>query len=124
MLPASHYRAYQDFLTLLIEFNYLLSNLEVEINQNTINSRFEQLKCCYEEQIVHLSGQGIELNLLSRWQSIQRELQREFKLLSIGILFLISAQKETTKQEKLNNIQRNTTKLIGYCQIMIPKDKE
>jgi len=122
MLPASHYRAYQAFLTLLIEFNYLLNSQKVEINQNSIKLEFEHLKNFYEKQIVTLREHNIESNIVNRWQSIQRELQREFKLLSTGILFLISAQTKTTRQKKLNNIKQNTTKLIGYCQVMSQKD--
>jgi len=124
MLPTPHHRAYQDLLTLLIEFDCLLKNENVEMNKNQIKLGFERVKYCYDKQIVNLSEQDMESNIISRWQSIQRELQREFKLLSMGILFLISAQTKINKQKKLNNIQQNTTKLIGYCQIMIQKDKE
>lgn len=124
MLPVSHDRAYQAFLTLLTEFNYLLKTETERINKNQIKLGFERLRNCYEKQLVNLNEQEIEPNIVSRWQSVQRELQREFKLLSTGILFFISAQTKTTKQKKLTNIQHNTTKLIGYCQIMIQKDKE
>ena len=124
MLLVPHHRAYQAFLTLLIEFNYLLKNERLEINQTQIRFEFERLKNCYQKQTISLSAQDIEPNILSRWQSVQREIQREFRLLATGIIFLISAQTETTKQKKLNKIQHNTTKLIGYCQIMIQKNKE
>lgn len=124
MLPTSHYRAYQDFLTLLTEFNCFLVNSEENIAQIQIRQRFDNLQRWFAENITALNSQDLELSISSRWQSVQTEIKRDFKLLSTSVLFLASARKNATRNQKLKNVKDYTTKLINYCQIMIVKDEE
>ncbi|MEO1005296.1 MAG: heterocyst frequency control protein PatD [Cyanobacteria bacterium J06638_38] len=119
MLPASHDRAYQDFLTLLTEFNNYLVVTDHKIEQSLVNQRFQKISRWYEEQILQLDNWELEAAISSRWRSVQTEIKREFQLLSVDVLFFSSARQQETKFKRIKNIKEHISKLIGYCQIML-----
>jgi len=122
MLSASHDRAYQDFMTLLTEFIQVTVVTEQEFNNDLVKKEFQSLSAWFNLHIAVLNDQGLAPALASRWQSVQTEIQREFKLLSTDILFLASARQNSTQQKRLKSIKDRLGKLIGYCQIMLLKD--
>jgi hypothetical protein len=127
MLAASHNRAYQDFLTLLTTFRQNLSAQEQKNNQSYVTQEFQSVSAWFEQNLVPLSAQDLEPGIpqgrgsliTSRWQAVQTEILREFKLLSTDILFLAAARQQTTQQTRLQSIDGRLTKLISYCQIVI-----
>ncbi|MDJ0572106.1 MAG: heterocyst frequency control protein PatD [Pleurocapsa sp. MO_192.B19] len=119
MLNASYDRAYQDFLTLLTDFKSFLINPEVEVTNSHIQQQFQKLAQWFDNNIVCLDQQELEQDIVARWQSVQTEIKREFKLLTTDILFLASARQNVTRTKRLQSISDRTTKLIGYCQIML-----
>ncbi|MCC0175585.1 heterocyst frequency control protein PatD [Waterburya agarophytonicola K14] len=123
MLPGSHNRAYQDFLTLLTVFNQKAIDLATDSAAYIIQQEFPDLQQWFEENIVGLDCQEINPAIIPRWESIQREIKREFKLLATDILFLAAARRDDTKSKKLKNISSHTTKLIGYCQGLLKNEK-
>ena len=116
MLSASHNRAYQHFLTLLTGFNNFLLDSDAETDFASVKQNFQNLQQWFDGNIVNLDSQGIEILVVSRWESIQREIKREFKLLSTDILFLASARQSVTRNKRLQSITDRTDKLINYCQ--------
>lgn len=123
MLSESHNRAYQDFLTLLIKFRQELSRQKQKINQFGIKQEFQGLLEWFEQNVAQLSNQDLAPAIASRWQAVQTEILREFKLLSTDILFLAASRQQTTQLKKLKSINDRLTKLISYCQIML-KDRK
>jgi hypothetical protein len=131
MLSESHNRAYQDFLTLLIKFVQELSKQEQKMNQSKIKQEFQGLLEWFEQNVAQLSNQdlapaipqGRRSLIASRWQAVQTEILREFKLLSTDILFLAASRQQTTQRKKLKSINDRLTKLISYCQIMLKDHK-
>ena len=121
MLSASHNRAYQDFLTLLTEFKSSLIDSEVETTSFQVKQKFEELQQWFEKNIASLDEQEIEQGIIASWQSVHTEIKREFKLLTTDILFLASARQSQTQTKRLQSISARTTKLIGYCQIMLKR---
>ncbi|MGL5834914.1 MAG: heterocyst frequency control protein PatD [Waterburya sp.] len=119
MLAASHNRAYQDFLTLLTTFRQNLSAQEQKNNQSCVTHAFHSVSAWFEENLVPLRPQDLEPAIASRWQAVQTEILREFKLLSTDILFLAAARQQATQLTRLQSIDGRITKLISYCQIMI-----
>lgn len=117
MLPVSHNRAYQDFKDLLIELKRTLDEEETELEQ--VNRQFQDIARWYEQNIVPLQDEALDKTVASRWQSVQTEIKREFKLLSTDILFLASARHNSTQSKRLQSIGDRIDKLIGYCQIML-----
>lgn len=119
MLSASHKKAYQEFIVLLTEFKKHFKQEGLEVNQTTIKSRFQQLQQWFERHIVSLSEEDIDAAIAPRWQSIQRELTREFRLLGTDIIFLASSRQTATKEARLKGIGDRLDKLINFCQTAI-----
>jgi hypothetical protein len=122
MLSASHNRAYQDFLTLLTKFRQRLSEPGQEFNQSIIKQKFQELSTWFKQNIAQLSNQDLAPAIAPRWQAVQTEILREFKLLSTEILFIAASRQQTTQLKRLKSINDRLTKLISYCQIML-KDR-
>jgi hypothetical protein len=108
-----------------------LSKQEQKINQFKIKQEFQGLLEWFEQNVAQLSSQdlapaipqGRRSLIASRWQAVQTEILREFKLLSTDILFLATSRQQATQQKKLKSINDRLTKLISYCQIMLKDHK-
>ena len=119
MLSTSHFRAYQDFLTLLTEFIQVADQEKQNLNLSLLQKEFGQLSQWFQTHIISLSDRQIDPVHASRWQSVHTEILREFKLLSTDMLFLASARQDSTQNKRIKSIVNRLTKLIGYCQIML-----
>ena len=119
MLPPLHNRAYQDFLTLLTEFESILVAQTKKNEQSQIRLKFQDLVKWFKQNISDLSQEDLELAIAPRWQSLQTEIKREFNLLSTDMLFLSAARQKATQVQRIKSISDRLAKLIGYCQIML-----
>ncbi len=119
MLPPSHNRAYQDFLTLLTEFEIILVAQSKENEQSLIRLKFQDLVKWFKQNISDLSQEDLDRLIAPRWQSLQTEIKREFKLLSTDMLFLSAARQKATQVQRIKSISDRLAKLIGYCKIML-----
>ncbi|MEL6929440.1 MAG: heterocyst frequency control protein PatD [Cyanobacteria bacterium J06600_6] len=122
MLGASHDRAYQDFLTLLTKFMEVTVQTQPGEETALVRQKFQGLSRYFQAEIAQLNDLNLPPEIAARWQSVQTEILREFKLLSTDILFLASAKTNSTQQKRLKSIESRLTKLLGYCQIMLNKD--
>ena len=116
MLSSSHNRAYQDFSILLTKFHLNVENEPA--SQERVKQEWSELRLYFEQQIAGIDVGDIPEAIASRWQSVQTEIKREFKLLSTDVLFLASARQITTQNKRVKSISDRLTKLIGYCQII------
>ena len=119
MLPPSHNRAYQDFLTLLTEFESMLVAQSKKNEQSQMRLKFQDLVKWFKQNMSDLSPEDLDRLIAPRWQSLQTEIKREFNLLSTDMLFLASARQKATQVQRINRISDRLAKLIGYCQIML-----
>ena len=120
MLPASHDRAYQDFTTLLTRFATTIVTKSGQVTVSQIKQEFLSIQNWFEQNIASMGDRQIDPELLPRWQAVQTEIKREFKLLGTDILFLATSRQQKTQQKRLKSIEERLTKLIGYCQVMLP----
>lgn len=119
MLPPLHNRAYQDFLTLLTEFESILVAQSKENEQSRIRLKFQDLAKWFKQNISDLSPEDLDMAIAPRWQSLQTEIKRELNLLSTDMLFLSAARQKATQVQRIKSIRDRLAKLIGYCQIML-----
>lgn len=124
MLSTSHNRAYQDFLTLLTACSNILCHSAVPANQAQIQQEFRQLIQWFQENIVNLDSQELNREIAPRWQSIQTEIKREFKLLKTDLVFLAAARQQSTQSERIKQIQQRISRLSGYCRGMMGQEPE
>lgn len=106
-------------MTLLTEFKSFLTGQDYKSAPSPTKQKFQALAEWFEQNIKDLSQQDLDIAIAPRWQSLQTEIKREFKLLSTDILFLSSARQNATQIKRINSISDRLTKLIGYCQIML-----
>lgn len=118
MLSSSHNRAYQDFSTLLTKFQSFLNAEEEKASPERIQEEWQQLRSWFDRQIVTIDIREFSEDIALRWQSVQTEIKREFKLLSTDVLFFASARQITTQNKRVKSINTRLTKLIDYCQIV------
>ena len=118
MLSSSLNRAYQEFSTLLTKFHSFLTVETEPASPERVKQEWEQLKLYFEQQIANIDVGEISQAIASRWQSVQTEIKREFKLLSTDVLFLGSARQITTQNKRVKSISDRLSKLISYCQII------
>ncbi|WP_036482355.1 heterocyst frequency control protein PatD [Myxosarcina sp. GI1] len=124
MLSAPQQKAYQEFLVLLTKFKENFKDDAQKINPTTTKERFRKIQQWFEEKIAHSSAEHLaEVEIAPSWQAIQRELIREFRLLSTDVIFLASARQTATKKARLQSIDTRIDKLINYCQTMISQEK-
>lgn len=114
-----HKKAYQDFLNLLFKLESSWQNLAqaTEIEQN--KRIWTELKQVFQERIINLTDENLDLEVASRWRSLQAEIQREFRLLNTDWLFWVSARQPATKQARAKAIENRLSKLISYCQVIL-----
>ena len=129
MLSMLHKKAYQEFMTLLNEWqkiceswgnNPINESLDVSepvINQESaISKQFPKLQRYFEREITTLTDDKLDIKVVSFWRSLHTEIQREFRLLSTDMLFLASSRQTSTREKRLQTICDRNTKLIAYCQ--------
>ena len=124
MLLIIHKKAYQKFLSLLIELDSQLHNSvsTLEIKQN--HPIWLDLKQTFQQEIITLSDDGLDLATASHWISLQAEIQREFRLLNTDWLFMVSARQPATLEAREKSVVKRLHQLINYCQVMLRGVKE
>lgn len=116
MLPTSYFQAYHNLLNILLTLRSLLNQLpfaSVAIEEN-----WQQLEQVFQEQVIGLTAEGLDEELVSRWQLLHTEMHRSFRLLRTDILLWRTAKQETTKVQRLKVISDRLEKLINYCYLM------
>lgn len=116
MLSPSHRDCYQDFLDSLRQFQDAVNSPQVEAN--TVQSQFRALQERFQTQIMSLTSEGVDPSFVSRWQSLQTELHRAFRLLQTDVLFLQAARNPATLQRRYATIRDHLQALIGYVQAL------
>lgn len=121
MLPEPHSRAYQDFSTWLTKLQNLCgdpNDPEENLEKSRVILQLQDLQQWFEQNISSLDDQNLEQNIIHRWQSVQTEIKREFRLLSTDIIFLASARQNVTQTKRLQKIKERIVRLGDYSQIM------
>lgn len=115
----SHYRAYQEFLTLLKKFQNHCDFVLVNSDVNALQPEFESLKQWFQAHLIPLSAEDLEPAIAPRWQSMQTEIKREFRLLTTDVIFLASSRQTATQEKRLKSVSDRLKKLIDYSQAIL-----
>ncbi len=116
MLSKLHKAAYQEFITLLNDWQKICENHDKVLE---ITDNHPKLQQYFQQRVITLTEDELDITVLSFWRSLQTEIQREFRLLSTDILFWSSSRQPDTKEKRLKIICDRTNKLIAYCQKML-----
>jgi hypothetical protein len=116
MLSRIHNQAYQEFLTLLTNFPTHSLNRDRTIDTKNWVDAFADLQTFFNNTIMPLTEGELNKQIVYRWQSLQTEIRREFRLLGTDILFLKSSRQPTTKLARGKAIDERIQKLMLYSQ--------
>ena len=129
MLSLLHKKAYQEFITLLYDWQKNLvshdskaSEANLSISKHHVEQvvemkqKFPDLQQFFQQEIMILTEAELDSKVTGLWRSLHTEIQREFRLLSTDILFLASSRQASTRETRLKLINERITKLIAYCQ--------
>lgn len=119
MLPIIHKKAYQDFLTLLMQLETHCQNATTATEIARSEEIWASLSQFFQQQIIPLTDEDLSGEVASRWVSLQTEIQREFRLLNTDWLFWASARQPATKEARAKNILERLRKSIGYCRVLL-----
>ncbi|MGB3691500.1 MAG: heterocyst frequency control protein PatD [Spirulinaceae cyanobacterium] len=122
MLPQAYSQAYQNLLTALEDLKHITAPANFE--STSVKKSFQKLQRIYETEILILNKEALVGAIPPRWQAIQTEIHRAFKLMSMDMMFLASAKKATTSQSRLTNLSDRLSQLIGYCQILLGDEEQ
>lgn len=112
MLPKTDFENYQEFLSLLRKMQLNLKSTEPD----NLKQIYQELQQKFTEKIIILTGNELEGSNYQKWQSLQTEIHRSFKLLETQIMFLLTSRQSTTNHKHLNTIDNYLNKLIFYCE--------
>lgn len=120
MSSKSHYRAYQEFLALLLKFKNNCDSADAASNATALQQEFNSsLQQWFQNNIISFNAGELNEAIAARWQSLQTEIKREFRLLSTDIIFLASARQIVTKESRLKSVRDRTASLISYAQAIL-----
>ncbi len=115
----SHSQAYQEFLTLLekLQENFSLVNNDIDIKP--VQQQFQAVQIFFRQHITNLATPPLDDAIATRWQSLQTELYREFRLLCTDVLFLASSRQAATRAQRLQSVGDHLERIKGYCNAII-----
>ncbi|MDJ0679217.1 MAG: heterocyst frequency control protein PatD [Xenococcaceae cyanobacterium MO_167.B52] len=112
-----HKTPYQEFMTLLNQWQKSFVDAKTTSDPSSeMIQQFPKLQQCFEQEIMTLGDDNVDIEAVSLWRSLHTEIQREFRLLSTDMLFLASSRQTSTREKRLKTICDRSTKLITYCQ--------
>ena len=119
MLSMSHSQAYQEFLTSLEKLNDDFSLVNDETDVKSVQKQFQTIKIFFQQQIASLAAQELDKAVAIRWQSLQTELYREFRILDTDILFLASSRQAETRAQRLQSVGARLERIRRYCSAIV-----
>ncbi|MEC4896100.1 MAG: heterocyst frequency control protein PatD [Oscillatoria sp. PMC 1051.18] len=117
MLPRSHTEQYEDFLKSIRNLQKILSQPQPDLV--SLKAGFQQSQWVYGQQITTLTSENLDVDVASRWQSVQTEILRAWRLLQTEIVFLQASRSSSTSVARLAAAQERLQKLIDYCELML-----
>ncbi len=115
MLPKSYCNCYEYFFKKLLKLQQSLKS-PAEENQKKL---YQELQLHFTKEVMTLTGTELKGAIYHKWQSLQTEINRAFRLLQTEFAFFLTARQTTTNQQRLTNINNHLEKLIFYCQELL-----
>lgn len=117
MLNPIHHQAYEVFLQALLQIRETVD--APDALEGALQDDFAQVQQVFSTQVLGLTGEGLELNVVSRWRSLQTEIHRAMRLLEADVMRWKIAQKGETSEQRREEMRDRVNQLIGYCQALL-----
>ncbi|MEC4804383.1 MAG: heterocyst frequency control protein PatD [Jaaginema sp. PMC 1079.18] len=117
MLPVSHQQSYTELKIALEGLQTAIASEPPELERlEHENYKVQQV---YQDRIVSLITESVDLAIASRWRSLHTEVNRSLRLLQTDIIFFKASRQVQTSQQRLTACLTRIEQLIGYCHELI-----
>lgn len=117
MLSELDLKNYQELKLQLENLEKFLVNFDN--NRATIELNLMEIKKIIDQKILLLDQEKIEVKFRGKWQSIQTEINRSYRLLLNDWLFLKTALQPMVIEKRLKLFKHNLTQLISFCNFIL-----
>ena len=117
MLPESHRQAYQIFLTQLLQLQQAVN--AAKFDPVPIQKSWQKAQNLFNGAILPLTDEGLDPAIAPRWQSLQTEIYRAWRLLGTDVMFVGISRLRATSEQRLASLGDRLEQLIGYCEFML-----
>lgn len=114
MLPESHRDRYQAFSQRLLALEELVSQPECDCA--ALKSEALDIQKFFQTQISSLDLDVLEMDVGQRSSAVQVEMDKQLRLLNLDVMFLQTARRSTTQDQRMQQIKERLKILINYCQ--------
>lgn len=120
MLRTLHKISYEEFLTELLKAREQMTSKDFDVK--LLLELGASLQKIFQEKIMILTSDDLEPELACRWQPLQTEIYRAFRLLTTDMMFLRSSVQSSTTKTRLVTVIQRLEQIIAYCQTMLTLD--
>lgn len=121
MLPAPHRSLYQDFQQTLVQLQQVQQNSPGE--ESSMQKAFQAVQRSFQS-LLNLDWDSLDPMLAANVQSIQTEINRQFRLLGMDLMYLRAARQSATADQRRQQVSDRIESLIGYCQALLESEVE
>lgn len=120
MLPESHRSLYLDFQQALVQLKQAQENPEGEIASTQM--AFQAVQRSFQ-QLLHLNWEQLDPSLVGRVQSVQTEINRQFRLLGMDMMYLQASRQSATATQRRQQVSDRIESLIQFCQVLLKSEE-
>jgi hypothetical protein len=117
MLPPSHTQIYQEFRCSLEELKDVLS--QDTVDRSHLKLSVAKLQDFFQNQILPVDASDLSPEMNHQVQSVQVEMDKQLKLLSLDGMFLQAAKQPATVAQRLQQVRDRLTLLLRYCDLLL-----
>lgn len=113
MLPAEYQQAYQALQQQIHELSATIALNQPDPRQ--LQQQFLQCQQFFQQSIMALAGEGLTDDLLPQVQSYEVEVNKQFRLMGVDVMFLQSARQSATRTQRQAQMRDRVQLLLTYC---------
>ena len=116
MLPLLHQQQYE-------ELQQRLAQADSCIDDSTaLKAAIAQVQHWFQQQILTLNLDELPDTEAQRVRSIQVEINKQLRLVSVDVLFLQTSKQPATAKQRQQQVHDRLTMLMRYCEAILQKD--
>ena len=113
MLPAEYQQAYEALRQQIHQLSAAIAVNQPDPRQ--LQQQFLQCQQVFQQRIIALAGAGLSDSLLPQVQSYEVELNKQFRLMGVDVMFLQSARQSSTRNQRQAQMRDRLKLLLTYC---------
>ena len=117
MLPESYQQAYDRFQQSLQRLQQMVQTGD----RASIEPTFQAAQQLFQQQVAPLDLEALEPKLALKVRSLQVEINKQMRLLATDFLFLNTARRSATADQRQQQIGDRVKMLLQYCAAVVEK---